>query len=232
MSSITIYLEGGGDGKNTKSALRLGMDAFLDPIKQLARTKSWHWRLVPCGGRQQTYDRFCTAVSNGQTGGIVVLLVDAETVVISNSPRTHLQTRDCWDLRFATDDMVSYLMVQSMETWIVADPVALAAYYGQRVPCQGVAQHRQSRERPQRRHRPRLGTCYSSHAEGRVSQDPSCQRDLAESRSKESWAAVSGVRATLQDACKYNQRSLSTDRPGHPSRRDGSARLDPLQDAG
>lgn len=30
MSSITIYLEGGGDGKNTKSALRLGMDAFSE----------------------------------------------------------------------------------------------------------------------------------------------------------------------------------------------------------
>ncbi len=64
-------------------------------------------------------------------GGIVVLLVDAETVVISNSPRVHLQTRDCWDLRFATDDMV-HLMVQAMETWIVADPDALAAFYRQR----------------------------------------------------------------------------------------------------
>lgn len=131
MSSITIYLEGGGDGKNTKSALRQGMDAFLNPLKELARTKSWHWKLVACRGRQQTYDKFSNAVSNGQTEGVFVLLVDAEAAVISNSPRTHLKTRDCWDLRFATDDMV-HLMVQAMETWIVADPDALAAYYGQR----------------------------------------------------------------------------------------------------
>ena len=131
MSSITIYLEGGGDGKNTKAALRQGMDAFLNPIKQLARTKSWHWKLIPCGGRQQTYDRFCTAVSNVQTEGIVVLLVDAEAAMNSNTPRAHLQTRDNWNLGFATDDMV-HLMVHAMETWIVADPNALAAYYGQR----------------------------------------------------------------------------------------------------
>ena len=131
MSSITIYLEGGGDGKNTKSALRQGMDAFLNPLKELARTKSWHWKLVACRGRQQTYDKFSNAVSNGQTKGVFVLLVDAEAAVISNSPRAHLKARDCWDLRFATDDMV-HLMVQAMETWIVADPDALAAYYGQR----------------------------------------------------------------------------------------------------
>ena len=51
--------------------------------------------------------------------------------VISNSPRAHLKKRDEWDLKFATDDMV-HLMVQAMETWIVADPEALTAYYGQR----------------------------------------------------------------------------------------------------
>ena len=130
MSTITIYLEGGGDGKNTKSALRLGMNAFLDPIKQLARTKSWHWKLVPCGGRKETYDRFRTAVTI-PVEGIVVLLVDAEAAVSSNTLRAHLKKRDNWDLRFATDDMV-HLMVQAMETWIVADPDALAAYYGQR----------------------------------------------------------------------------------------------------
>ena len=130
MSSITIYLEGGGDGKNTKSALRQGMDMFLSPIKQLARAKSWRWKLVPCGGRQQTYDRFRTAATNIPMEGIVVLLVDAEGAVRGSTARAHLQTRDNWDLEFATDDMV-HLMVQAMETWIVADPDALAVYYGQ-----------------------------------------------------------------------------------------------------
>ncbi len=58
-----------------------------------------------------------------------VLLVDAEGSV-NQVPRDHLQGRDNWDLGFASEDAV-HLMVQAMEAWIVADPVALAEYYGQ-----------------------------------------------------------------------------------------------------
>ena len=58
-----------------------------------------------------------------------MLLVDSETAVGNQTRRTHLQTRDHWDLAFATDEMV-HLMVRIMETWIIADPETLAAYYG------------------------------------------------------------------------------------------------------
>ena len=58
-----------------------------------------------------------------------MLLVDAEAAVDKDTPRAHLQTRDNWNLAFAADDMV-HLMVQVMETWIVADPDPLAKYYG------------------------------------------------------------------------------------------------------
>jgi hypothetical protein len=61
---------------------------------------------------------------------IVALLVDAEEAV--NGPaRAHLQSRERWDLKSDPDDVV-HLMVQAMEAWIVADPDALAAYYGQK----------------------------------------------------------------------------------------------------
>ena len=129
MSGITIYLEGGGKGKESKAALRRGMDAFLDPIKQRARTKRWRWKLVPWGSRQQTFERFRDAVTRTQPDELVVLLVDAEEAVGNNTPRAHLKTRDNWDLAFAADDMV-HLMVQVMETWIVADPDTLAKWYG------------------------------------------------------------------------------------------------------
>lgn len=129
MSGITIYLEGGGTGPGTKAALRQGMDAFLDPIKQLARAKSWRWKLIPCGGRDQTFRRFCNAVTGTPPDGLVVLLVDAEAGIDNDTPREHLQTRDHWALAFATNEMV-HLMVQIMETWIIADQETLAAYYG------------------------------------------------------------------------------------------------------
>ena len=131
MNGITIYLEGGGDGTNTKAALRRGMDAFLGPIKQLARAKSLRWKLVPCGGRRQAFERFRNAVTKAQPDELVVLLVDAEAAVGNNTPRAHLQTLDNWNLAFAADDMV-HLMVQVMETWIFADPDTLAKYYGSR----------------------------------------------------------------------------------------------------
>ena len=105
------------------------MDGFLDPIKRLAREKSWRWRLIPCGGRGDAFKRFRDAATGTQPVGKVVLLIDSEATVGNRTPRAHLQARDHWDLAFATDEMV-HLMVRIMETWIIADQETLAAYYG------------------------------------------------------------------------------------------------------
>lgn len=128
MSSITIYLEGGGTGADTKSALRRGMDAFLDPIKRKARERSWRWNLVACGGRDQAFRRFRDAVA-ARPDDTIVLLVDAETGIGNSTPHEHLHTLDHWNLAFAANETV-HLMVQIMETWIIADTDALAGYYG------------------------------------------------------------------------------------------------------
>jgi hypothetical protein len=61
---------------------------------------------------------------------VTMLLVDSEGP-LAGSPCAHLQARDGWDLTDASDGVV-HLMVEAMETWIIADPDALAAYYGQR----------------------------------------------------------------------------------------------------
>jgi hypothetical protein len=103
------------------------MAEFLSPLREAARAKEWGWRLVPCGGRNSAFEGFRNAVENGNDT-IVALLVDAEAPV-NGSARAHLQARDGWVLSFASDDVV-HLMVQTMEAWIVADPEALAAYYG------------------------------------------------------------------------------------------------------
>ncbi len=128
MSSITIYMEGGGKGKENRAALRLGMDAFLQSHKEAARDKALHWKLVCCGPRDEAFKRFRNAV-NGKDATVFVLLVDAEGPV-NQSIRDHLRSRDGWNLSFASEDTV-HLMVQTMETWIVADSTALRKYYGQ-----------------------------------------------------------------------------------------------------
>lgn len=125
---IEIYMEGGGNSKDTKAKLRQGMDALLAPLKRAAQRKSLHWKLVCCGDRVHALRGFRSAVAAGR-GDYVALLVDAEGPV-SKDPRRHLASRDGWDVTFADEDAV-HLMVQVMETWIVADGDALAAYYGQ-----------------------------------------------------------------------------------------------------
>jgi len=126
--SIAIYLEGGGEGKNSKAMLRLGMDAFLRDIKEVFRQKQLRWKLVCCGGRDKAYRRFMNARTEGEAE-IAVLLVDSEESLSASTPRDHLRERDGWDFEGVDDDTI-HLMAQTMEAWIVADPEVLNSYYG------------------------------------------------------------------------------------------------------
>ena len=128
MIGVEIYMEGGGDSRDGKAALRQGMDALLEPLKAAARSNALHWKLVPCGNRNAAFRAFRNAVNAG--GDVfVMLLVDSEAPVSTGS-RQHLSSRDEWDFSFADEGAV-HLMAQVMETWIIADSDALAAYYGQ-----------------------------------------------------------------------------------------------------
>lgn len=121
-------MEGGGDGKENRAALRQGMDTFLQPLKEAARAKALLWKLVCCGTRNEAFKRFRDAV-NSSAGAVNVLLVDAEGPV-NQLPRRHLRDRDGWNLSSIDEDTI-HLMVQTMEAWIVADSEALKGYYGQ-----------------------------------------------------------------------------------------------------
>lgn len=133
MTKVTICMEGGGNNQVTKAALRRGMDEFLRDLKCMALEKRWKWRLIPCGGRQQAYDMFRNRRDRAREGETVILLVDAEAPVTAPTSVEHLRARhgDGWDLKGVDEDHV-HLMVQTMETWIIADPDTLVAYYGPR----------------------------------------------------------------------------------------------------
>jgi hypothetical protein len=172
------------------------MDVFLTPLKDAVRAKSWRWGLVCSGGRNAAFDGFRNAVQNGDDA-VVVLLVDAEAPV-NGAASAHLQARDGWDLGFASDQAV-HLMVQTMEAWIVADPDALAAYYGQGFLKERPPQIAKSGNR-------RKGhTCDRARKrdkkdkdEGRVSQDPPCQRSTEADQPGKSAVAVSRLRAHVR----------------------------------
>ena len=117
MNGIAIYMEGGGDSRDGKAALRSGMDALLKPLKEIARRGRLRWRVVACGGRDAAFKAFRNAANGDDT--IVALLVDSEGPVAA-TPAMHLAQRDGWHLQSADGDAM-HLMVQVMETWIVAD---------------------------------------------------------------------------------------------------------------
>lgn len=128
MAEIRIYCEGGGDGPNTKDPFREGMRTFLKELYEIARKKRIRFQLIICGGRAMAYDNFTTALQIHKDA-INILLVDAEAPV-SQTPWLHLKQRDNWDFLGCKDDQC-HLMVQTMEAWLLADPDALATFYGQ-----------------------------------------------------------------------------------------------------
>lgn len=125
-------MEGGGNSTGEKNLLRKGMNEFLRGLREEVQKNKWKWQLVLCGSRQETYDAFRHARNHARKGEIVILLVDAEAPVTVPTSVEHLRTRrsDGWDLNGVDKNHV-HLMVQVMETWIVADSNALAVYYGQ-----------------------------------------------------------------------------------------------------
>lgn len=131
---VKLYVEGGGDSAALRTACRQGFTQFITGAG--IRRKP---RVVACGSRRDAYDSYCTAVANGEDA---VLLVDSEAPVAAEyqqgqdsewQPWQHLKHRpgDRWEKPEGATDTDCHLMVQCMESWLIADPVTLTAFFGQ-----------------------------------------------------------------------------------------------------
>lgn len=125
--AIRVYVEGGGNSDRTTRECRYGFSEFLRKVMPPMTMP----RIVACGGRQQAFDRFCTAIQQ-YPDTFCVLLVDSEGPVLpEEAPRTHLTRNDKWALPDDAADENLHLMVQLMEAWFLADKPALQRFYGQ-----------------------------------------------------------------------------------------------------
>lgn len=125
MVSVRLYVEGGGDSASLKGLCREGFSTFLEK----AGCKNRMPRIVACGGRQSAYDMFMTACKSNEP---CMLLIDSEDLVSEASPWKHLANRTGDEFTKpdnATDDHC-HLMVVCMESWFLADKVALADFFG------------------------------------------------------------------------------------------------------
>jgi len=126
---VRLYIEGGGDRPSDKSKCREGFRKLLERAGFEGRMPS----TSACGGRNAAYDSFKTALRTAtQNGEYPVLLVDSEAPV-NQPPWQHLQSPDGWEQPAGTDDNQAQLLVQCMETWCVADRVALRRFFGDRL---------------------------------------------------------------------------------------------------
>ena len=125
--TVTLYIEGGGDNRRLGAQFREGWASFFAAAGLRCRMP----RVVRGGSRQQTFDRFTTAVENPARETLPLLLVDSEAPVEAHrSIWEHLYYRDGWCKPRSAGDDDAFLMVQIMETWFLADRHALRTYFG------------------------------------------------------------------------------------------------------
>jgi hypothetical protein len=129
---VKLYVEGGGDGNELKTACRKGFSEF---IKNAGVDKMP--RIVACGGRQRAFERYQHAIQQGESA---MLLVDSETAVgelnqsgepVQWRPWEHLRERDGWERPKKAENRDCHLMVQVMESWFLADRATLESFFGQ-----------------------------------------------------------------------------------------------------
>lgn len=131
---VKLYVEGGGNTAALKTACRQGFTRFITNARIIKRP-----RVVACGGREDAYDSFCTAIANGDEA---ILLVDSETSVAAHYqqgnpeewlPWQHLKERagDEWKKPAGAADTDCHLMVQVIESWFLADRATLKNYFAQ-----------------------------------------------------------------------------------------------------
>jgi hypothetical protein len=126
MTTVKLYVEGGGDSHALRTACRRGFSQFLEKAGLTGRMP----RIVACGSRNDAYKDFCTALSQNRDE-LPLLLVDSETLVIPDDASwQHLSRRDNWEQPQGASNDHAHLMAQCMETWLVADPDTLASYFG------------------------------------------------------------------------------------------------------
>ncbi len=127
MVTIKIYIEGGGEGKDLDIRFREAWTKFFKSVGLAGRMP----RPVRGKGRANTFELFSTAIKHSRSGEMPLLLLDSEDpVAAGHSAWQHLKVRDGWDKPGDASDDHAYLMVQVMETWLLADPEVLHQYFG------------------------------------------------------------------------------------------------------
>lgn len=127
MSRTTVYVEGGGSGRELRAKCRKGFQAFFAKSDLAGRLP----KVVASGPRGSAFDKFRVARRQAKSDELPMLLVDSEGPVSEGSGTwSHLKAHDNWNKPSGATDDDACLMVQCMEAWFLADKDTLATYFG------------------------------------------------------------------------------------------------------
>ena len=126
--SVIIYIEGGGDNDhNLERLFRRAWATFF----VAAGLQGHRPRVVRGGGRDRTFNLFAKEIKRPKSNRVPLLLVDSENpVAAGHSVWQHLQANDNWNQPLNARDDQAFMMVQLMETWLLADLSSLKRYFG------------------------------------------------------------------------------------------------------
>jgi hypothetical protein len=125
---IKLYIEGGGDSSKQDTEFRAGWTAFFENAG-LSKLRKMP-KPIRGGGRDQTFDAYCTAVKTRRADELPLLLVDSEDAVkAGHDAWRHLKARDNWTKPEDAGKKDAFLMITCMETWFIADREALKAFF-------------------------------------------------------------------------------------------------------
>lgn len=125
---VTIYVEGGGDRKDLKSKCREAFGKFFERAGFKGRMPV----IVACGGRTIAHDKFCRAMQEAGANDFALLLIDSEGAVPDDETIWHFLKRQAnFEQPPGATEEHAYLMVQLMESWLLADVEALTRFFGQ-----------------------------------------------------------------------------------------------------
>lgn len=135
-NDVYVYAEGGGSGAHSADLQAEFRQAFAEFLSKTDLGITRRPRVVPCGGREQAFDSFCTAIAQGQNA---LLLVDSETPIdplhqpqapTPLRPWAHLKKQASWVAPAGSSDDDCHLMVECMENWFLADWASVQGFFG------------------------------------------------------------------------------------------------------
>ena len=91
MTTVKLFVEGGGDSNSLRIECRAAFNHFLQKAGLAGKMP----RIIASGSRKAAYDDFCTAIRNGEEA---MLLVDSEIAVLNPSGYDINNLMNCWQV--------------------------------------------------------------------------------------------------------------------------------------